>query len=333
MKIPEKKQHSPAYYIFIFVLAQVAWLGLLGLWIYRYVYNVIILKSVGDKLPADILSPGKDIFVLVGGFILLIAISFGMSMIFRNLNVQIKLTRLYDNFIASITHELKTPLASIQLYLETLQARDVPPEKRKEFYDVMLRESNRLRGLIDTILEVAGLERKKQIYNFEVFQTDEIINAMVNEVRDQFNLPEDAIRLVGEAPCQCVAERNYFKILFNNLTDNAIKYTNGPVRITVRLACTGKNIRIEFQDNGIGIPLKDQRKIFRIFQRLNRANIPNVKGSGLGLYMVNEIVKYHGGKIWVYSKGENKGTSFIIELPVYQAAKRRYLDRLLKKSP
>ncbi len=327
-----KKQRSTIYHTFVFILAQIAWLCLLGLWIYRYVHNVIILNLISDQLPSTKISRVADVLVFVGGCVMLVGVSFGMSMIFRNLNVQLRLTRLYDNFIASVTHELKTPLASIQLYLETLESRKVPAETQKEFYQIMLRETDRLKGLIDTILEVAGLEQKKRVYYCEVYQADEVLKTLIDEVREQFNLPEDAVHFVGSAPCQCVVERNALKILFNNLMDNAIKYSKEPVNITVRLRCKLKKILIEFQDKGIGIPKTEQRKIFQKFQRIKQSNVSIVHGSGLGLYMVKEIVKYHGGKIRVFSEGENMGTSFNIELPIYRLSKKHYLQRLLKRS-
>ncbi|MCG2716610.1 MAG: HAMP domain-containing histidine kinase [Candidatus Marinimicrobia bacterium] len=327
-----KKQRSTIYHTFVFILAQIAWLCLLGLWIYRYVHNVLILNLIGDKLPSTKISRALDILVFVGGCVMLVGVSFGMSMIFRNLNVQLRLTRLYDNFIASVTHELKTPLASIQLYLETLESRKVPAETIKEFYQIMLRETDRLKGLIDTILEVAGLEQKKKVYYCEVYQADEVVKTLIDELRERFNLPEEAVRFVGSAPCQCVVERNALKMLFNNLMDNAIKYSKEPVDITIRLGSKLKKILIEFQDKGIGIPKTEQRKIFQKYQRIKQSNISTVNGSGLGLYMVKEIVEYHGGKIRVFSEGENMGTSFNIELPIYRLSKKHYLQRLLNRS-
>ena len=124
-----KKRHSLFYHILIFVFAQLAWLGLLGLWIYWYVSNYLILEKVGDQLSPKIDIDTPNVLVFVGGIVLIVSLAFGVSIIFRNLSVQIKITKLYDNFIANITHELKSPLSSIQLYLQNFQQSSIsfPP--------------------------------------------------------------------------------------------------------------------------------------------------------------------------------------------------------------
>ncbi|MFA7227839.1 MAG: histidine kinase dimerization/phospho-acceptor domain-containing protein, partial [Melioribacteraceae bacterium] len=129
-----KKNRSLLFLIFAFIFAQFAWLGLLGLWIYWYVVNYLIIEQVGDKLSPQIVIDSPNVLVFVGGIILIVLIATAMFLIFRNLTVQVKLTKLYDNFIANVTHELKSPLSSIQLYLETLNSKSVSPEKQKEFY-------------------------------------------------------------------------------------------------------------------------------------------------------------------------------------------------------
>jgi signal transduction histidine kinase len=314
--------------ILIFIIAQIAWFSLLGLWIYRYISSHIILSKVDDSLSAQIMSKGANIFTLVFGFVLFIAISMGMFLIFRNLTVQYKLTRLYDNFLANVTHELKTPLASIQLHLETLNGRNVPPSKQKKFIGMMLKDTNRLNRLIDSILEIAGLEQKNALYQCRVFNADAVIKGLVEEARIQFSLPEDAVHIEGNADCECVINKNAFKILIDNLIDNAVKYTKNHLKICVVLKCTGKKLIFEFADNGIGIAPKNLKKIFKKFYRISRPDVPNVKGTGLGLYWTKEIVKYHGGGIKAVS--QENGTIFRVELPVYNISKKHYLNRLLE---
>jgi len=120
--------------------------------------------------------------------------------------------------------------------------------------------------------------------------------------------------------------------VFYNLFDNAIKYSNNKVKINISISNTSKKIHIEFTDNGIGIINKDQKKIFNKFQRIENPQNPCVKGTGLGLYWVEEIVIYHGGKIQVFSEGKDRGTTFTITLPIYQSSKKRYIKTLLKIS-
>ena len=119
-------------------------------------------------------------------------------------------------------------------------------------------------------------------------------------------------------------------IVFNNLIDNAKKFTPGSFDMIIQIECDSKKFIINFIDHGIGLSAKDQKKIFHKFYRISGKDIPSVRGTGLGLHLVKEIIKSHGGKIMVYSDGKDKGSTFTIELPIYKRAKKRYLNRLLK---
>ena len=316
--------------VMVFILAQLAWLSLLGLWIYWYVTNYIIFEKVGDSLSTQLVPKSTNIVALVSGLFLLVAILGAMYLIFIYLTKQINLTKLYDNFIANVTHELKSPLASIQLYLETLNLRKVPPIKEKEFIDLMLKDADRLKNIINSILEISRLETKGIAHNFYVYDAEEITRTLIDEAIEQFKLGEDIIKIRGHAPCQYVVDRSALKIVLDNLIDNAIKYSTNSAQITINLSNSERIIILEFIDQGVGIAVKDQKKIFHKFQRIYGPDIPNVKGTGLGLYWVREIIKYHGGRISVFSKGKNCGSTFKIELPIYQTSKRRYINYLLK---
>jgi signal transduction histidine kinase len=285
---------------------------------------------VGDQLSPQIVYEGVNILAFVGGIILLVSISLGMSMTFRHLNIQLKLTNLYDNFIANITHELKSPLSSIQLYLETLLTRDVPVAKQKEFYEMMIKDAGRLKNLINSILEISALEQKKVTHNYHVYKMDELINGIIKESKEQFNLSDNTLTVEGYADCKCVVDRAALKIVLNNLMDNAIKYSTKKPSIKIRMTSDQKSFIIEFEDEGIGIPIKEQKKVFSKFHRIYDKDIPNVKGTGLGLYWVKEIIKNFGGRISLLSKGKYKGTTFRIELPIYESSKKRYINKLLK---
>lgn len=325
-----RKKHTLLNHIIIFVLAQIAWLMLMGIWIYWYVSNYIIFEKVGDQLSPQIVYDGTNVFAFVGGLVLLVAIAFGMSLTFRHLNVQLKLTRLYDNFIGNITHELKSPLSSIQLYLETFNTRYVPPYKQKEFIELMMKDSQRLKNLIDSILEISALEQKRVSHDYQVHNAGELMREIIADSVEQYQLQPNILILEGEADCKCVADINALRIVFNNLVDNAIKYSAHEPQIFIKLHCNAKKVVIEFSDKGIGISVPDQKNIFNKFQRIYNKDIPNVKGTGLGLYWVKEIIKNHGGHISVSSEGRNKGTTFRIELPIYSVSKKRYTKYLLK---
>lgn len=304
------------------MLAQLVWLAVLLLWIYWYVSNNIIFEQVGEKVAPQIVYDAPSVFPFVGGIVLLTGLSVSLVLIFRHLNIQIKLNALYDNFIANVTHELKSPLSSIQLYLETLNSRNVPEEKRKEFYEVMMRDSERLKNLINSILEIAVMDKKKMNKQFDIYKADETIKKIIVESAEQFQLKDNIIKFSGDAGCDVLLDRNSIKTVFDNLVDNSIKYSVLPLEIWIKFKRNSKKVEIEFSDNGIGIPHEEIKKIFQKFHRIYDKDIPNVKGTGLGLYVVKEIIKNHKGKIFAASEGKGKGSKFKIELPVYVEKKK-----------
>jgi len=129
-----------------------------------------------------------------------------------------------------------------------------------------------------------------------------------------------------------VIDKDSMQIVFDNLTDNAKKYSSSAAEIFVKLSKHQKHILIEFIDKGVGITAKDQKKIFYKFLRISNKNIPNVKGTGLGLYWVKGIIKQHGGKVSAHSEGKDKGTCIRIELPIYQTSKKFYINSLLRQT-
>ena len=311
-----RKRRFSIYPTFIFVFVQLAWLGLLALWIYWYISNYIILTQVEAVISVQFEASSTNIAILVGGVVLLVAISVGSFVIFGNLSHQIKLTRMYDSFIANVTHELKSPLASIQLHLETLQSRETPSSQRQEFVELMMKDASRLGNLINSILEVAGLEEKRALYNMHPYEAESLVRLLFQEAAEQYRLPEGSIEIDGAAPCQCLADRDAIKVVVNNLVDNAVKYSVEAVYIRVALSCTPKRLIVEVTDSGIGIPSGHLKDVFKKFRRISQTNSPNVKGTGLGLYWVREIISHHQGRVTADSDGEGTGATFRFELPV-----------------
>jgi two-component system phosphate regulon sensor histidine kinase PhoR len=310
-------KHSLFYHILIFIIAQLVWLSLLGIWIYWYVSNYIIYERVGDQVSPQLLYDVQNALPFVLGLILLIGLSFITSIIFRDLNVQLRLRELYDNFISNVTHELKSPLSSIQLYLETLRQRDVPPDKQKEFLDIMMTDADRLQRLINSILEISAQEKKKSFKDYKVYSADDFLKKMIEESFQRFRVKKENYTIEGKADCSIAAVKESLKIVFDNLVDNAVKYSTNVPDIKVRLICTPNKLIIDFSDKGIGIPPKERKKIFRKFYRINNKDNPNVKGTGLGLYHVRQIIKLHKGKIYLANESITRGSVFRIELPRY----------------
>src|ERR1035437_4085003 len=193
----------------------------------------------------------------------------------------------------------------------------------------MAKDTNRLHKLINSILEISRIEQKRVAHNYHI-SSAEIIPKIIESSFRNFRLPENAAKIEGSIRGKCVIDKDAMQIVFDNLTDNAMKYSSAPVSISVKLKSNEKQNIIEFCDRGIGI--KDQKTIFNKFHRVYNKNIPNVKGTGLGLYWVKEIIKLHGGKVSVNSDGLNKGTTFIIELPIYKTSKILYIKSLLRET-
>jgi signal transduction histidine kinase len=191
----------------------------------------------------------------------------------------------------------------------------------------MLKDSRRLNALISSILEIAGIEENKKIYRQQLYDADSLFRDLVGESIDQFNLSTSSVTVTGYAECMCRVDRRSMSIVVNNLFDNALKYSEGSPHIEVTIARETNRLILRVTDQGIGIAEKDQRDVFKKFRRIQSADSLSVKGTGLGLYWVREIVRHHRGKISVFSAGPNQGTTFTIELPVIPAGQVRRNDK------
>ena len=313
-----KKRITLVHPLLIFIVAHLVWLSLLGLWIYWYVNNYLILQQVKSTLLPEKIPEVTNIVALILGLVMLVLLLIGMYFVFIFLAKQINITRMYDTFVANVSHELKSPLASIQMYLETLRMRNVPIEKQKMFVNLMIKDSQRLKSLINSILDISVIEQKKKVYDFKVYSVNKIVKDLIKKSCDQFKLPPNSIFISGGNSCYIKVDKDAMEIIFNNLIDNAIKYTVESFKMDIHIKCNSTRVSLDFIDKGIGIDYKNQRNIFHKFFRISDENIPNIKGTGLGLYIVKEIVKAHKGKISVFSKGVNLGSTFRIDLPVHK---------------
>lgn len=231
--------------------------------------------------------------------------------------LEIKRNEDHDTFINAVTHELKTPIASIRLYLETLQSRHLTDEQRRDFYNVMLADADRLHRTVDQVLKAGVLRERRRA----TARTPVDMGALARECVDiavlRHHLPPGAIavEMQGDQPLMVLGEPDDLRTVISNLLDNAVKYSADAVRITVALAApTPGTIWVRVQDRGIGIPRKHLKRIFNRFYRgQTRGSL--VKGTGLGLYIVRVITRAHGGRVFVQSEGEGRGTTFTVELP------------------
>ncbi len=329
--LARKKIHQLIQPIVVLIIVQLTWLLLAALWIYFYISNHIIITKVGNEVSPALMPGSYHVLVLIFGCVLLVLLQAGFYFIYIYLNRQINMNRVQDQFIANISHDLKSPLASIQLYLETIEARHVPEDKLHEFIQLMKRDTNQLQGMIERILGAISIDQKRLAFDFKVYNMAAIIPKILAEVLARY--PADIVQqisLESADACRCVLDRNAFKIIFMNLIDNAIKYAGGQFSFKIKSACVGKYFILHFIDQGIGIPTQEQKRVFRKFYRVYNNEGPNVRGTGLGLFITREILRSHGGKIKAMSPDTGAGTMIQIELPVYKKARKRLINRLLK---
>jgi two-component system, OmpR family, sensor histidine kinase SenX3 len=259
----------------------------------------------------------REVALLVFGIVFFALIITGLVLNTTFLLREIRRNEQQDAFLNAMTHELKTPIASLKLYLETLKTRQVSEEKRQEFYDVMLADSNRLLGTVEQVLQASRTREKKRQLNITEIDLRKLLAEAVKIVQTRHKLDESAIKLTEAAePATISGDASELQTVFTNLLENAVKYSDDAPRISVRLQNAGeKNVRVFVKDNGIGLASADLKRIFKRFYRVANLSTQEKKGTGLGLFIVREIIKKHGGKIWADSRGEGRGSTFIVQLP------------------
>lgn len=260
----------------------------------------------------------REVAVLVLGIIFFALITTGLILNTVFLVREIKRSERHDAFLNAVTHELKTPIASIRLYLQTLKSREVTEEKRAEFYDIMLADSDRLLRTVETVLQAGQMTERKREFNVTDIDINSVVADAVETVRTGYNLDESEIKLVrSEKTLLVSADADELKTAFVNLLDNSVKYSGQERKISVRIKSSSLNhkVAIVVRDNGVGIPASDLKRVFKRFHRVANSS-SEVKGTGLGLFIVKNIIERHGGKITADSRGPGEGSTFSVHLPL-----------------
>jgi signal transduction histidine kinase len=224
-----------------------------------------------------------------------------------------------DSFINAVTHELKTPIASIRLYLETLQRREVPEQQRRQFYSIMLSDSDRLLATVEQVLKAGELSARQRQAHAPV-KLPVLVEDCIATARQRHNLPADAIEL-SPVPTgirlDVLGIADDLRTAILNLLDNAVKYSPNGVHIRCSLAIVRyANVALTITDTGLGIPTTEIKRVFKRFYRVPGRNAVKVKGTGLGLFLVRTIARQHGGSITAESPGPNRGSTFTLTLPL-----------------
>jgi signal transduction histidine kinase len=231
---------------------------------------------------------------------------------------EIRRNEQHDSFINAVTHELKTPIASIRLYLQTLQRRDVDEAKRKEFYGLMLDDTERLLRTVEQVLK-AGQAGVKRASRRAPLDFGELVRECVEGARVGHHLQSEALRyqlVPRNGGSRVSGDPEELRTAVSNVLDNAIKYSGEKIDVVVRLETPDENyVRLSVQDHGVGIPATELKRIFKRFYRVPMRSLLHVKGTGLGLFIVRAIAKKHGGRVSAQSEGEGRGTTIVLELP------------------
>jgi two-component system, OmpR family, sensor histidine kinase SenX3 len=229
---------------------------------------------------------------------------------------EIRRNEQHDAFINAVTHELKTPVASVKLYLETLQTRPVEEAKRQEFYRVMLADCDRLLATIEQVLRTGRAGASSRRLNVARFELGELVAGCVARARTLHGINEDALRFEAAAPITIQADPDEVRAAVSNLIDNAVKYSGSEVSVLVETASEeGRFVSVRVTDHGVGIPKQELTRVFKRFYRVPGPLASRVKGTGLGLYIVRAVAKRHGGRVWAESEGPGKGSTFVLQLP------------------
>ncbi len=277
---------------------------------------------LGIKLPGTTIANISNHYLLYE-FLILAALSLlmggGMLLTYRNVTRELALAKLKSDFVSNVSHELRTPLALIRLYAETLELGRISNSgKQQEYYEIIRKESERLTSLINNILDFSRIESGKKEYSFKETNVADLVRSTLESYR--FEIEQNGFqfeqKIDNDVPPLWVDREAIARSLLN-LVNNAVKYSANEKYLGVRLYRHTSGVNLEVVDRGIGIPAKEQLKIFEKFYRVGDPLVHNTKGSGLGLSLVQHIVKAHGGEVAVES-APGKGSKFIITLPLHK---------------
>ncbi|HEX6284745.1 MAG TPA: HAMP domain-containing sensor histidine kinase, partial [Pyrinomonadaceae bacterium] len=244
----------------------------------------------------------REVALLVLGIVFFDLLIFGLIINTTFLIREIRRNEQHDAFINAVTHELKTPVASIRLYLETLKTREVDEQQRQEFYNIMLADSDRLMKTVEQVLRASRMRHRQRRIAKSAINLGEMVRECLELARVQYGLNETHL-MYTESPeasnAKVSGDIDELRAAFANLLDNAVKYSGEEVRVVVSVSVADeKRVTVRVADQGIGIPQTQLKRIFKRFYRVPGQFMARVKGTGLGLFIVKSVVRKHGGRVY-----------------------------------
>jgi signal transduction histidine kinase len=303
--------------ITIFVLLQIVWLAITLIWVIWFVGQQQAIAELAQKFGREIFDTRASLGVLVAGCVLLGMLLVGVISLFVIYQRQSYVARQQRTFVSSVTHELKSPLASLQLSFETMTQRELDGPTKKQMTTMIQSDIDRLRRLVDQILVAGRLDRGLPLED-DSSQSVPIVDLIAN-VRGKLGYldPQLASRLNVACPAglSVHSARAALTLVLSNLLENAIKYSAKDAPIDVTVLQDDRELLVAVRDRGLGLDQKDKRRIFKMFHRSESAVKKAIPGTGLGLYIVRSAVLSLGGRVWAESAGRNLGTTFYVSLP------------------
>lgn len=309
--------------ILIFILSIAALGTSLFLYIYWYMEASVGLRAVVDRFNLDAAQfMAAETWVVIMVLSLLVgAILMGIFSIFVYGQKSFQLYRLQNNFINNFTHELKTPVTSLKLYLQTFSKHELPRSDQIKYIQYMISDVSRLSDNINRILNLARIESKSYERDFVQMDLVAVVDGFVSDNKHLFQNAHIRVHRVDRRLPKYRINLPLIEMLLMNLMTNAIKYNDSKhPEIDIRFITGKRHLRICFQDNGIGFDKKEMRKIFRKFYQVGDVDTMSARGIGLGLYLVRTIAHIHKWRIVATSDGKGKGSVFTLKLPVYAPA-------------
>jgi two-component system sensor histidine kinase SenX3 len=255
---------------------------------------------------------------LIFGVILFGLIIAGISVNTVFLVREIRRNEQQDSFLNAVTHELKTPIASIRMYLETLESRQLDEPQRREFYRIMLEDTDRLLGTVEQVLKAGEARQRSKRKNWQELNFSELVKSALELTRLRHHLAPENLRFGGAPPEGLLVQGSpeELRTVLFNLFDNAVKYSGNNREIVVDVRTPDMDtVLLSVHDLGIGIPRSELKRIFHRFYRATNPLAGQVKGTGLGLFIVRSIARRHGGDVYAESEGEGRGSTFTVRLP------------------